>query len=284
MEGKEYKEIPWKPGTINRVERNRFIFNTILREGYIYKKGERIMSAFLEPFSLDIADLDGIVQSVNGYAEELFEMDPKADSSIYGKGYNGIFLLFNDKLNKRIRSEEFLSDNDIEEIMAMIQPDRTKPFRRRIRSHLFKKNENSRPYGTIWPEVKDYLRNKGIDSTSYFIATFLSAAIGIYQLEKVNEITQSQSINNDLIYYKPGADFCGVEHYYGIRAVGIEDGVIKPLNIPVSNMVHPKDVWKYVDVDKVKEDKRHLIKDVANIIYSKEILSLFNAIFKGDLI
>lgn len=190
-----YYKICWKPGTLNRIENNFF---EILTHGYDLTNIKSEIA-----FSLDMADLNGVVQDSYGHCQEKLERDPLAifDPSYglgWGPNYFGYFIVFNDVLNKRIRSENYLSDSDIENIMNMIQPDRAKPFRRRIYTHLCTEDKDG--CIGIWPEVMDYLQKRGItvshekNAEKYLVSAFLSAAIGIYQIERV-----LQGANN-LIY------------------------------------------------------------------------------------
>jgi hypothetical protein len=277
-----YKSISWKPGTINRVEGEDLL--TILKEGYNKNKASKPtnggfigkMSEFA--FSLDMADLDGVVQSSSGHNEELCERDPLGClDPAFGSYYSGQFILFTNTLNQRIRSQKYLTNNDLEQIMETIQPDRTKPFRRRIYQHLCDKDKDG--YIAIWPEVTKILDSKGItvsvDSPfkPYLVSTFLSASIGIHQFNKIDE-TRSNSFNNsNLIYYKPWADFCQVEHYYGIRAVGIENKEIKALDISPTQIVEPKDIWKFAQVQDSFEvfNKTYKRNDLPKLIYPEEI-------------
>jgi len=270
-----YASVHWKPGTLNRVEdHNLFV---ILKEGYVKNKtapGDMHESAF----SLDMADLDGVVQSSAGHDEELCERDSMGylDPS-FCSGYDGQFLIFTQRLNQRLRSAEYLSDDDLEKIMKIIQPDRAKPFRRRISQHLCDEDADGRI--AIWPEVTEFLKLRNITVFNkcfyipYLVSAFLSVSIGIYQFQKFFEGKENPSKVPNQVYYKPGANFCHVEHYYGVRAVGIEDREIRVLDIPSSQIVEPKDIWKFAmtpDRFKVK-GITYKKKDLPKLIYPEEL-------------
>lgn len=263
------RSVRWKPGTLNRIEFEPLV---VLKEGY------RVDQLRMEKaLSLDMADPRGIIQCVIGYAEELFERDPAADPSVFGWGYDGYLMLFDNALNQRIRSEDNLPDEDLETIMNIIQPDRTKPFRRRIYQHLCNTDEKYRIL--IWPEVIDLLRSKEVvlpegNGNCYLVSCFLSSALGVYQMEKFVEWNTDPSKVLDIIYYKPGEEVCGVEHYYGIRAVGVENGEIRALGVPSSQIVEPKDIWKFA-LEPLgsfeHKGKKYAVQDLPKLIYPKEL-------------
>ncbi len=263
------KCIRWKPGTLNRIE---FDMLEVLKEGY---RVDQLKTE--KALSLDMADPQKVIQCVIGYAEELFERDPNADISVFGWGYDGYLVLFDNALSQRIRSEDNLPDEDLDTIMKIIQPDRTKPFRRRISQHLC--DTDDKGYIKIWPEIVDFFGSRGLilperDLFGYLISSFLSSAIGIYQMEKFLEWESDHSKVSDIIYYKPGAEVCGVEHYYGIRAVGVESGGIHALDVPSSQIVEPKDVWKFaleLPGSFEHKGKKYAIQDLPKLIYPKEL-------------
>src|SRR3989338_1877822 len=178
----DFRLLRWVPGTINRVE-NRFL--EVLENGYALNNIPP-SSRFEPALSLDMADSYGIVQFAAGHDEELLECDSYAYlDPAFGGCYIGELLIFKKTLSKRLRSADYLSDEDIESIMTMIQPDRNTRFCRRIYANLYRSpNEQI----NFWPEVLDFLSRKNIklpensDYVSYLISAFLSIAIGIYQM------------------------------------------------------------------------------------------------------